>query len=104
MNVHALAVWKTEHAGKSDDVLPVKHGSSSLRTRTSEAAVKLWGGPSPIGGMTRRLKSSHRAQQEERTHASARVSTPGDLPKLHDPNAKLLLRPQHEEVACQREA
>jgi hypothetical protein len=34
-NALALAVWERELAGKSDDVLPVKHGTSLLRPPAS---------------------------------------------------------------------
>jgi RNA polymerase sigma factor (sigma-70 family) len=106
MKVHALPVWKPELAGKRDD--PVEHRSSSLRARRCEAAIKLCGGPSPFGGMTRRPKSSHQVVQEGRRHcrggythdAPARLSPLGaPFAMPDDTNAEPLLCSQRAEAA-----
>jgi RNA polymerase sigma factor (sigma-70 family) len=108
MRAHALTVWKRELAGESDD--PVEHRPSFCRSRSCESAVKLWGGPSPFEGMTRRLKSSHRGEAERRIRyfggytqgAPARPGPPGaPFAMLDAMNAEPLLRSQRAEAAYQ---
>ena len=106
MNEQALAVRKRELAGKSDDVLPVQHKPSLLRARRAEAAIKRWGGPSPLGGMTRGMKSSHPTRDrigESGAYTQpvpARQRPPGaPLAMLDDRNAEPLIPSQRAEAA-----
>lgn len=103
-----LPVWETEHACESYKALPVKHRPSSLRARQCEAVIKMWGGPSPWEGMTRRPKSSHPAGQEGRIRylGAYTPSEPARLGPLgapfampDDTNAEPLPRSQRAEVA-----
>jgi RNA polymerase sigma factor (sigma-70 family) len=103
-----LTVRKCELAGKGDDFVPVEHKPSSLRARQCEAVIKMRGGPSPLVGMTRRLKSSHHDRQEGRICYSGGYtrSEPARLGPLgapfampDDTNAEPLLRSQRAEAA-----
>jgi DNA-directed RNA polymerase specialized sigma24 family protein len=107
MHGRALAVRKRELAGESEDCVPVEHRPSFSRARRCEAEVKLWGGPSPFVGMTRRPKSSHRTEQEGRIcyldrytqSKSARLPLGAPFAMPDDTNAETLLRSQRAEAA-----